>query len=59
MAESQEPVNDRGQQPAPPAAPRVIRAEDLFRGERELWIEYEGMRYRLRITRRNRMILQK
>jgi hemin uptake protein HemP len=38
---------------------RTIRAEELFRGEREICIEHEGIRYRLRITRRNKLILQK
>ncbi len=38
---------------------RIVRAEDLFAGTREVWIELEGVRYRLRITRRNKLILQK
>lgn len=42
---------------APP--PRTLRAEDLFRGGHEIWIEHGGVRYRLRITRRNKLILQK
>jgi hemin uptake protein HemP len=28
-------------------------------GRREILIEHEGVRYRLRITRRNKLILQK
>jgi hemin uptake protein HemP len=39
--------------------PRVIDAGDLFQGEREVWVELSGVRYRLRITRRNKLILQK
>jgi len=39
--------------------PRVIDADELFQGSREVWIEYEGVRYRLRITRRRKLILQK
>jgi hemin uptake protein HemP len=39
--------------------PRVLHAQDLFRGDREIWIELDGTRYRLRITRRNKLILQK
>ena len=39
--------------------PRVVDAEELFRGRREIWIEHEGVRYRLRITRRNKLIMQK
>jgi hemin uptake protein HemP len=37
----------------------VIPSEELFRGVREVWIEHEGIRYLLRITRRNKLILQK
>jgi len=37
----------------------VIDAQQLFRGRREVWIEHAGVRYRLRITRRNKLILQK
>ena len=43
----------------PQTPPPVVSAEDLFRGCREIWIEHEGVRYRLRITRRNKLILQK
>ena len=39
--------------------PLVLRANDLFQGHREIWIEHDGKRYRLRITRRNKLILQK
>jgi hemin uptake protein HemP len=45
-------------QPEPPASV-VLDARQLFRGGREIWIEHEGVRYRLRITRRNKLILQK
>ena len=38
---------------------RVLRAEDLFVDRREVWIELDGVRYRLRITRRGKLILQK
>lgn len=39
--------------------PRVLRADALFEGKREVWIELDGVRYRLRITRRGKLILQK
>ena len=39
--------------------PRVLSAEELFAGKREVWIELDGVRYRLRITRRGKLILQK
>ena len=38
---------------------KVLRAEDLFGERREVWIELDGVRYRLRITRRGKLILQK
>lgn len=41
------------------AAPVVVDARQLFQGQREIQIEHEGVRYRLRITRRNKLILQK
>jgi hemin uptake protein HemP len=43
----------------PRERPRVIDAEELFQGGREVWLELTGVRYRLRITRRNKLILQK
>lgn len=39
--------------------PIVIDANTLFRGTREVHIELDGVRYRLRITRRGKLILQK
>ena len=40
-------------------AERVLKADELFAGKREVWIELDGVRYRLRITRRGKLILQK
>lgn len=37
----------------------VVDSQLLFLGQREIWIEHEGERYRLRITRRGKLILQK
>lgn len=37
----------------------VVDALKLFEGRREIWLELDGVRYRLRITRRNKLILQK
>jgi len=42
---------------APPSP--IVQADQLFAGHREIWIEHHGVRYRLRITRRNKLILQK
>lgn len=46
---------------APPSdeTPKVVRAEELFGQQREICIELDGVRYRLRITRRGKLILQK
>jgi hemin uptake protein HemP len=41
------------------APPRIVPAERIFEGDREICIEHEGEIYRLRITRRNKLILQK
>lgn len=46
-------------QTTPDKAEAVVSAEALFGGKKELWIEHAGVRYKLRITRRNRLILQK
>lgn len=44
--------------PAPDPVP-VLDAQQLFGPAREIWIKHGGVRYRLRITRRNKLILQK
>jgi len=49
--ESAETLSDQPQ--------KVLRAEELFGESREIWIELDGVRYRLRITRRGKLILQK
>jgi hemin uptake protein HemP len=50
--------HESSQREAPSSAP-VLHAQELFRGSREIWIEHEGKYYRLRITRRNKFVLQK
>ncbi|VTT99730.1 : hemP [Gemmataceae bacterium] len=52
--EPDEPAEPSGDEPR-----KVVRAEELFGEEREIWIEHDGVRYRLRITRRGKLILQK
>jgi hemin uptake protein HemP len=37
----------------------TIDTRELFGPRREITIEHEGVQYRLRITRRNKLILQK
>lgn len=45
--------------PAEEEPPVVLDAQTIFAGRREVWIELDGIRYRLRITRRKKLILQK
>lgn len=45
--------------PPRPTVERVIHVNEWLKGQREIWIEHDGVRYRLRVTRRNRLILQK
>ena len=53
-------TDDDVEEPPPPADDRpVIRAETLFGDDREVWIDHQGERYKLRITRRGKLILQK
>jgi hemin uptake protein HemP len=53
------------EKPTPAAGPPpatdcpVIPAEVLFKDGREVWIDHAGERYKLRITRRGKLILQK
>ena len=53
------PENDQVEEPGEAGLERVVRAEELFGDRREVWIELDGVRYRLRITRRGKLILQK
>ncbi len=56
-------MTDDEQEPPPSQAggseERVVRADELFGDRREVWIDLDGTRYRLRITRRGKLILQK
>lgn len=45
-------------QPNTPA-PAVLEANQIFRGAKEVIIQHQGVRYRLRVTRRGKLILQK
>lgn len=60
MADPQHLPNEERKDDHPSGPPpRIVDANDLFHGDREIWIELDGVRYRLRITRRNKLILQK
>ena len=51
---TEEPQSEAQKAPTP-----VLDTQVLFQGQKEVWIEHDGVRYRLRITRRNKLILQK
>lgn len=64
MSMHENPCNE----PSAPKAPTpmaaggpllTINARSLFQGEREICLILDGVAYRLRITRRNKLILQK
>jgi hemin uptake protein HemP len=59
MSEHVDRDQEAAREKAKALSPRTLRAEELFRGDHEIWIEHAGDRYRLRITRRNKLILQK
>ncbi|MCS7021745.1 MAG: hemin uptake protein HemP [Gemmataceae bacterium] len=40
-------------------APRTLHSEDILAGQREVYILHHGEIYRLRVTRRGKLILQK
>jgi hemin uptake protein HemP len=49
------PPNDE----AYPGPLPAIDVRQLLQGRREIILEHDGVRYRLRLTRRNKLILQK
>ena len=53
--DSKPPMLSESQRPAE----KTVASQDLFQGQTEIFIDHEGERYRLRITRRNKLILQK
>jgi hemin uptake protein HemP len=62
MTETNKPIEPSTKKPPSDRVhsdPVVVEAVKLFQGSREVWIEHDGVRYRLRITRRNKLILQK
>ncbi len=55
----EEPQPPAHQEPPPADTAPVMRTEELFGPLREICIEHAGETYRLRITRRGKLILQK
>jgi len=41
------------------APEKTVSTDELFQGKTEIYIDHKGERYRLRITRRDKLILQK
>lgn len=63
-AASMQPEPPRDEPPSDPPSkpsetPRIIQAEELFAGQREVWIQFGDQRYRLRITAAEKLILTK
>lgn len=61
---SEETTNPDPRPPQGPASPsvsqeRVISSEELLLGDQEIIIDHQGERYRLRLTRNGKLILQK
>jgi hemin uptake protein HemP len=59
VGKAQYPTKPIPSDTVPSPAVRVLHAAELFQGNREVCIDLNGVRYRLRITRRNKLILQK
>ena len=61
LARGDRPPDTKSQSPSekPRLDEPVLQASQLFGDRREVWIEHNGERYRLRITRRGKLILQK
>lgn len=43
----------------PASAPRIVASRDLMAGQDEVVIDHNGVQYRLRITRQDKLILTK
>ena len=59
MSDIESDKDDREEESPAGEPERVLQADELFAGKREVWIDLDGVRYRLRITRRGKLILQK
>jgi hemin uptake protein HemP len=58
QAPSPPPTDPKSEAPAP-AEPQTISSEALLGGRRQLIIQHGGERYRLLVTRSNKLILTK
>jgi hemin uptake protein HemP len=58
MQATSSPTDPKRETPAP-SEPQTISSEDLLGGRRQLIIQHGGERYRLLVTRSNKLILTK
>lgn len=56
--EEQPPKNELDKRAAE-SRPLILRSEDLFQSNREVWIEHGELMYRLRLTASGKLILTK
>lgn len=54
-----QPKPDNASKPMPAFQTETIEAHRIFQGKQEIQISHNGERYRLRITRSNKLILTK
>ena len=61
MADPQKPARPQTEESehADSDSRRLIRSEELLAGTQEVLIEHDGQTYRLRLTRRGKLILHK
>jgi hemin uptake protein HemP len=60
MDTTQEESTSKPEKPASAIEPElVIASQNLLQGRREIYIEHEGQRYRLRVTSRGKLYLTK
>lgn len=59
MADSDDANETQSDENSPATPPEIVPSESIFKEAREVWIEHRGERYRLRITRKGKLILQK
>lgn len=60
MTDEKERAREDNPAASPPPQPvKLFRSEELFEGERVVCIEHAGAIYRLQITSRGKLILQK
>ena len=59
MNEIHEPDESANPNDVPSDPPKVIASSAILMDAKEVWIDHNGERYRLRVTRKGKLILQK